>query len=428
MVTHKDEYKGKIMLNRVDTFFSRTDLSKSSERKKGLTLFENVQFIYELVLAGMELKALGADFEAKQGLREFDIKNESDILSGQLLKRVAYFNKINGNLTDYAYITQMNVTGSVNQYLTHWIYPYKGKFHPQMVRALINILGLKRGDTLLDPFMGSGTTAVEGQLLGINVEGTDVSPLSVLISKVKTDSMGVLEKIIENQSSIIDALNLLKPQSDVLDLAIDDIIDEKVKNFYKLAKMVAISDNARREREFIESFKRNLNLMLDSIKNYACVTDKLKLTLGETHLTNGDARRLNLGDCSVDGIVTSPPYSIALDYVSNDTHSLEALGLDTTKIRDEFIGVRGVGPERLSLYNGDMAASLKEMYRVLKNGRTIAIVIGNATYRGQEIRTIEYIQKIAKKFGFVEVDNISKIIFGLYNIMKNESILLLKKE
>jgi hypothetical protein len=35
------------------------------------------------------------------------------------------------------------VPGRAN--LTHWIYPYRGKFHPQMVRALFNILGVKPG-------------------------------------------------------------------------------------------------------------------------------------------------------------------------------------------------------------------------------------------------------------------------------------------
>ena len=55
----------------------------------------------------------------------------------------------------------------MNQYMTHWFYPYKGKFHPQMTRALINIIGLKKGDVLLDPFSGSGTAAVEGALLGL---------------------------------------------------------------------------------------------------------------------------------------------------------------------------------------------------------------------------------------------------------------------
>ncbi len=40
-----------------------------------------------------------------------------------------------------------------------------------MIRALLNIINIKEGDTVLDPFIGSGTTALEAQLLGINCVG-----------------------------------------------------------------------------------------------------------------------------------------------------------------------------------------------------------------------------------------------------------------
>ncbi len=63
---------------------------------------------------------------------------------------------------------QRNQTRSVNQYLTHWIYPYKGKFHPQMIGALLNIIGLKEGDSVFEPFSGSGTTALEAQFIPEN--------------------------------------------------------------------------------------------------------------------------------------------------------------------------------------------------------------------------------------------------------------------
>ena len=78
----------------------------------------------------------------------------------RLKSRLAYFQTIREENTDYVYISRKNRTRSVNQYLTHRIYPYKGKFHPQLVRAALNIIGLGPGDTVLDPFVGSGTTAL----------------------------------------------------------------------------------------------------------------------------------------------------------------------------------------------------------------------------------------------------------------------------
>ncbi len=34
-------------------------------------------------------------------------------------------------------------------YATHGLFPYRGKFHPQMIKGLINVMGLKSGDTIL---------------------------------------------------------------------------------------------------------------------------------------------------------------------------------------------------------------------------------------------------------------------------------------
>ncbi|HED38222.1 MAG TPA: hypothetical protein ENI76_08255 [Ignavibacteria bacterium] len=50
-------------------------------------------------------------------------------------------------------------------YATHSLFPYRGKFHPQLIKGLINILGLKKGETILDPMAGSGTTNVEKSLI-----------------------------------------------------------------------------------------------------------------------------------------------------------------------------------------------------------------------------------------------------------------------
>lgn len=213
-----------------------------------------------------------------------------------------------------------------------------------------------------------------------------------------------------------------------LDDTIKDIPDEKVRNFYIMAKLVAISDNARRKKEFTKAFRKNLDLMIASVKDYVEVAKELNLSLGEVDIRVGDSRALPLKDESIDGIVTSPPYSIALDYVSNDAHALKALGYNLPEIREEFIGVRGKGQKRIELYNEDMKKSLEEMYRVLKPNKYAVLVIGNATYQGKKIKTVEFIIEYAEKIGFKLIKNIDKIIFGLYNVMQKENILIFKKE
>jgi len=67
----------------------------------------------------------------------------------------------------------------------HRLHPYLGKFIPQLVEVFLKKY-FKKGDTILDPFSGSGTTLIETNILGINSIGIELSAFNVLIQKVKT--------------------------------------------------------------------------------------------------------------------------------------------------------------------------------------------------------------------------------------------------
>lgn len=419
--------KGTLMIEKAEDKFWA--YKTATENLQGdIVLLDNVQFIYELFLAELELKSLGVDFEITNGLRVFKILNKTDEIKEKIKRKGAYYKTIMGNLTDYFYIIQKNQTRSVNQYLTHWIYPYKGKFHPQMIRALLNIIELKEGDTVCDPFSGSGTTALEAQLLGINFFGVDISPLCVLQGKVKTRSIYVIDKIESLKDRIISRLdhNIFNKEKDFYKV-LSEIEDEDVRNFYTIARLLAVSDKERRGRNFEQSFIKNLKLMIASVKDYKEISEKLGLKLGKVDLRTGDARKIEIQDNSIDGIITSPPYSIALDYVENDIHSLKDMGYDVLKMRDEFIGVRGNGRDKIDLYNEDMKKAFDEMYRILKPYKYAVIVIGNATYQGKEIDTVDFTIDYMTKIGFKLEHNVLKLIFGLYNVMKKENILIFKK-
>ena len=421
--------KGELMVEKAENRFWAYDTDNKGTREE-LILLDNVQFIYELSLAELELYALGIDFKVTNGLREFKILNKSPENKDLIKRKTSYFKSIDGELTDYYHIIQRNQTRSVNQYLTHWIYPYKGKFHPQMIRALLNIIGLKEGDTVLDPFSGSGTTALEAQLLGINFFGIDISPLCVIQGRVKTESIFVINEIEQIKKEISTNIfpGLFQTNENYYEFLDKLTDDERVKNFYILARLVAVSDNSRRSRDFLNSYLKNVDLMLASVKDYVQIKNSLNLKLGNTKIEIGDSRNLTLPDNSIDGIITSPPYSIALDYVENDNHSLKDLGYDIMKIREDFIGVRGTGKNRIDLYNEDMKKSYNEMYRVLKPNKYAVIVIGNATYQGKEVNTVEFTINYMEDIGFQLEKNIKKIIFGLYNVMKKENILIFKKK
>ncbi|OGK35871.1 restriction endonuclease subunit M [Candidatus Roizmanbacteria bacterium RIFCSPLOWO2_01_FULL_38_12] len=90
----------------------------------------------------------------------------------------------------------------------HRLHPYKGKFIPQLVGYFIDDhtdnfkkkIYFSKGDIILDPFAGSGTTLVQGNELGMHSVGVDISRFNSLITEVKLNDydFNSLEKEIEH--------------------------------------------------------------------------------------------------------------------------------------------------------------------------------------------------------------------------------------
>jgi len=89
------------------------------------------------------------------------------------------------------------------RYSAHGLHEYRGKFNPQIVRAIGNMLGLKQGDWVLDPFCGSGTTLLEAAHIGWNAIGVDLNPLGVQIARAKITAMRIPLEQLCKQSEIL---------------------------------------------------------------------------------------------------------------------------------------------------------------------------------------------------------------------------------
>lgn len=397
-------------------------MTATGTAKRNLALFPNLQFIYELHLARMEVSALAPGAILLEDFRSFGLNGASD--TAPILRRSAYVAHVDGKPTDYFRLTRRNITRAFNQYITHWFYPYKGKFHPQMVRGLANILGLREGEVLLDPFVGSGTTVVEGALLGLQTIGFDISPLCVLITSVKANALHHLEAIAASENELVlrdETLETWRPD-------IAATLADPVASFDLLARMIACSDEARRGQDYVAKVLHNRDKMLRSMRLMKEGCEEIGLRPKPARVEIADARRLPLPDASVDGVITSPPYSIALDYVANDAHALEALGYDLSRIREEFIGVRGSGLKRFDLYEEDMDRAYGEIARVLKPGRRAAIVLGNVTFQGRELDTVGNCIRHFERRGMHLEARVDKLIYGLYNVMQREWVLIFRKD
>lgn len=83
-----------------------------------------------------------------------------------------------------------------SNYGSHGWHRYVGRFPPHLVRSILNSFGATSNSVVCDPFLGSGTTAVECRLLGIPFHGIEICPLSAMISRAKSQFPVTLDHLI----------------------------------------------------------------------------------------------------------------------------------------------------------------------------------------------------------------------------------------
>jgi tRNA G10 N-methylase Trm11 len=288
-------------------------------------------------------------------------------------------------------------------HLTHYMHPYKGRFHPKMVRALLNYVYPKEQGLVMDNFAGCGTLLVEATWMGLDSIGVEINPLSVLMSNVKCHSLNLLpselkkalskylqelgDMILSYQKESTGSMLLFPPNYDkatiqkrresisksVLSMlkgtkTIDEILiahemvrrinDEKIRDFILLGLSGAISDLARRRSgEFLDVLRDRLNDLYLRIYIFHKLNETLKIKLGSSKTLVGDTRDLSaLQMDTIDAIVNSPPYSTALDYIKNDYPQLVLLELADIS----WLEANMIGNPNLRVYPGSLLEEMKD--------------------------------------------------------------------
>ncbi len=114
----------------------------------------------------------------------------------------------------------------------HRLHPYLGKFIPQLVEWFLR-RHFKPDDIVLDPFMGSGTTLVQGNEMSMHTIGIDVSPFNCLIARVKTaryDPIKARNEILDIEKRVTQFSCMLDSQQvDIAPLFADIARNEKAE-------------------------------------------------------------------------------------------------------------------------------------------------------------------------------------------------------
>jgi len=388
----------------------------------------------------------------------------------ELVQRGAYFRSVN-DISTYHFRICMNTPDQVNAsarqdrknffaanvfavgYATHGLFPYRGKFHPQMIKAVMNAMGLKPGDTVLDPMAGCGTTSIEASIMGIHSVAYELSPFACLMAEAKVDVLetdcGNFPRLFQHADDIYQRFapyeKRLAVQQPLFQSArTDDALDltaafpklaPSIRKLLLLCYLDAVGYAARRMGKTPRDlFPDLLSRYFAAVRAFNGTREELDMRLGQAQVIEGDARQLQLPDESVDGVLFSPPYSFAIDYVENDRPQLQFLGIDIERLKQSMVGLTGSGrnkqqliESRVANYFADMETIMRQCQRVLRPGHYCVIVIGSNTNQTGGISLENGLIEIGTKIGMPLEFQIMRQIEGIRNTMRDEFLLFFRK-
>jgi len=289
--------------------------------------------------------------------------------------------------TVYDSIMQFNKNKRIS---IHQWYPFVEGYSKEFIESILDEIGYTPTN-VLEPFSGSGTTALELQFKNISCTSFEVSPFMHLLSSVKLYKNYEVDKtkiLIENFKiklsngpknirdykkipfgrTVVKTENLKKwnfndeSLDGILDIkyAISTIEESAYKDLFRiaLASILLEVSNVFRNGKCL-SYKKNWetkvrykreeihNIFLSKIENVILkdieiLEGALKKTQANNfeQLYHGDIREniLNISDNSIDLIITSPPYLNSRDYT--DIYMLELKVLDLINNHDELNNLR----------------------------------------------------------------------------------------
>jgi len=370
-----------------------------------------------------------------------------------------------------------DINGTISElsYHTHNYLRYYGKFPPPVATNLINRF-TKEGETVLDNFVGCGTTLVEARILSRNSIGVDINPLGVLASKVKATPLDVqvlkdqrdrlVEKIVDEISSFrkngtVPLLTCLPkfPRIDywfdkrqqvelgILKHHILDLKDNDIKDFFLVgfASIIRRASKAydgevrphinpdKKQKKVFETFAKKTEDMIERMGEFNKYASKSVYSKAYV----GDSRDLEfIDDESVDLIVSHPSYLNVFDYAPVFRLEILWLGFDYTSFKkNEIRAWPATDKEIVGKYLEGMEGCFSEMFRVLRKGRMCGVLIGDTTIRKKTFPTHKYLIDIAEKLGFSLHRTIRRKTYygtGRYSYdpkaLKEDYVLVFKKE
>jgi SAM-dependent methyltransferase len=326
---------------------------------------------------------------------------------------------------------------------THGVHSYPAKFIPQIPRELIARLHPGDDSPVLDPFCGSGTTLVEAALAGKPAIGIDLSPLAVLIARVKTTPLlGPLKPVVLKVVARARVREHPVPEIPRLDHWFLPAVQRALASL--VAEIAKVPDTGRRD-----ALRVALSSVIVRVSNqesdtrYAAVRKEvadsdvfslferaaenlenaLTETWGRPHtrpprvtVLNRDVLEVTPTDIGarVSLVVTSTPYPNAYEYWLYHKYRMYWLGMDPIAVREREIGARPHyfrrNPQTEHDFERQMDTCMQLLAKVVRPGGFACFLVGRSIIHGRRIDNEAILTRSALRAGFVWRERHSRTI------------------
>ncbi len=337
----------------------------------------------------------------------------------------------NADQSDYPRIVGELWTAKQRQlHSLHYAISYRGSFKPELPDFCIRRYS-KKGDVVLDPFSGRGTTALQANLLGRVAWAADVNPLSVQITRAKLNPVGLDEVVLRlneidfrrpidlegyqdmfspfyHPDTFRELVNLKKhlarqedAVSDFIQLLAMSRLHGHSPGFFSVYSFPQISVppesqkmiNIKREQtpEYRSVAPRIIKKAAQSLRD-GFTSDFFDIA-SANEVRVSDARKMEwLGANSVDLIVTSPPFLDKVDYLADNWLEFWFSGISPKAFRKNVVMT-----PTLTDWSEFISGMLKESLRVLKKQSYAVIEVGEVEKNGKVINLDEEVAKAARE-------------------------------